>query len=60
MTDSTLQRIWNSRESISRQFEFDSHKLVQFYQKRQKEKDNRTKESKESVYQIKPSLHLST
>ncbi len=46
ITDSTLQRVWNSRESISRRFEFDSHKLVQFYQTRQKKKDNQTKKSK--------------
>ena len=36
MTDSTLQRVWDSREAISRRCEFDSHKLVKFYQSRQK------------------------
>ncbi len=36
MTDSTLQRVWDSREAISRQCDFDSRKLVQFYQSRQK------------------------
>ena len=36
MTDSTLQRVWNSREAISRQCDFDPHKLVRFYQSRQK------------------------
>ena len=36
MTDLTLQRIWDSREAISRRFTFDSHKLIQYYQSRQK------------------------
>lgn len=44
MTDSTLQRVWDSREAISRRCDFDSHKLVQFYQSRQKTPD-RTKKS---------------
>ncbi len=35
MTDTTLQRVWNSREAISRKCNFDSRKLVQFYQSRQ-------------------------
>ena len=35
MTDSTLQRVWASREAISRRCDFDAHKLVQFYQSRQ-------------------------
>lgn len=42
MTDSTLQRIWDSREAISRRCDYDSHKLVRFYQSRQKT-DDRTK-----------------
>ena len=36
MTDSTLQRVWDSREAISRRCDFDSHKLIRFYQSRQK------------------------
>jgi len=44
MTDSTLQRIWESREAISRRCDYDSHKLVRFYQSRQKT-DDRTKPS---------------
>jgi len=44
MTDSTLQRVWDSREAISRRCDFDSHKLVRFYQSRQKT-DDRTKKS---------------
>ena len=44
MTDSTLQRVWDSRESISRRCDFDSRKLVQFYQSREKTPD-RTKKS---------------
>ena len=39
MIDSTLQRVWNSREAISRRCAFDSHKLVQYYQSRQKTDD---------------------
>jgi len=44
MTDATLQRVWNSREAISRRCDFDSHKLVQFYQSRQK--PDRTRRSR--------------
>lgn len=40
MTDSTLQRIWNSREAISRRCDYDSRKLVRFYQSR-RQKDER-------------------
>jgi hypothetical protein len=36
MTDSTLQRVWDSRDAISRRCDYDSHKLVRFYQSRQK------------------------
>jgi hypothetical protein len=36
MIDSTLQRVWDSREAISRRCAFDSLKLVQYYQARQK------------------------
>ena len=39
MTDATLQRVWDSREEISRRWDFDSHKLVKFYQSRQKTGD---------------------
>jgi hypothetical protein len=39
MTDATLQRVWDSREAISRRCDFDSHKLVQFYQSRKKTED---------------------
>ncbi len=35
MTDATLERVWNSREAISKQCGFDARKLVQFYQLRQ-------------------------
>jgi len=44
MTDTTLQRVYNSREAISRRCDFDSHKLVQFYQSRQK--PDRTRRSR--------------
>ena len=36
MTDSTLQRVWDSRDAISRRCNFDSRALVKFYQSRQK------------------------
>ena len=32
MTDATLKRIWNSRESISRRCGYDARNLVRFYQ----------------------------
>ncbi len=41
MTDSALQRVWDSREAISRRCDYDSRKLVAFYQSRRK-KDDRT------------------
>ena len=44
MTDSTLQRVWESREAISRRCDFDTRKLIRFYQSRQKTK-SRTKKS---------------
>ncbi len=31
MIDTTLQRVWDSREAISRRCDFDSHKLVNDY-----------------------------
>jgi len=43
MTDTALQRVWDSREAISRRCGFDSRKLVQFYQSRQK--SDQTKKS---------------
>ena len=36
MKDSTLQRVRENRRTISKRFNFDSHKLVRFYQERQK------------------------
>lgn len=36
MRDTTLQRVWDSRSAISQRCGFDSRKLVQFYQSRQK------------------------
>jgi len=42
MTDSTLQRVWDSREAISRRCAFDSRKLVQYYQSRQKTNNQTT------------------
>ena len=36
MNDTTLQRVWNAREAISRRCAFDAHQLVRFYQTRQK------------------------
>ena len=36
MTDAVLQRVWDSREAISRRCGYDSRKLVLFYQARQK------------------------
>lgn len=36
MTDSTLQRVWDSREAISRRCDYDARKLVRFCQSRQK------------------------
>jgi len=45
MTDSTLQRVWDSREAISRRCDYDSRKLIHFYRARQKN-NGRTKGSK--------------
>lgn len=42
MIDPTLQRVWDSREAISRRCAFDSRKLVQYYQSRQKRDDQTT------------------
>jgi hypothetical protein len=39
MTDSTLERVWDARKAISQRCEFDAHKLVHFYQSRQKAAD---------------------
>lgn len=36
MIDTTLERIWHARENISKKCDFDAHKLVKFYQKREK------------------------
>ena len=33
MNNTTLQRIWNAREAISRRCDFDATKLVRFYQR---------------------------
>ena len=41
VTDATLQRVWDSREAISRRCDFDAHKLVKFYQSRQKTEGRR-------------------
>ncbi|MFT5241299.1 MAG: hypothetical protein ACI9X0_002278 [Kiritimatiellia bacterium] len=49
MTDSTLQRVWDSRETISRRCDFDSHKLVQFYQSRQMTQDRTKKPTAPAV-----------
>lgn len=43
MKDLTLEHIWKSREAISRRCDYDSKKLVQFYQ--QSKEHNRTKAS---------------
>lgn len=32
MTDATLERIWSSREAISRRCGYDARRLVRFYQ----------------------------
>lgn len=48
MTDSTLQRIWDSRKAISARCEFDSRKLVHFYQARKKT-DDRKRASKRQI-----------
>ena len=45
MIDSTLQRVWDSREAISKRCDFDSHKLVRFYQTKRKNQTDRTKQS---------------
>ncbi len=39
MTDSTLQRVWDSRTAISKRCEFDARKLVHFYQSLQDNKN---------------------
>ncbi len=44
MKNQILERIWKSRESISRNCEFDSQKLVRFYQSLQKSQNDRTKQ----------------
>ena len=43
MKDLALERIWKSRENISKKCDFDSRKLVKYYQSIHK--NNRTKES---------------
>ncbi len=43
MTDPTLQRVWDARKAISQRCDFDSRKLVRFYQSRT-ETENGTKE----------------
>jgi hypothetical protein len=55
MNDSTLQRVWDSREAISRQCDFDSRKLVKFYQSRQK-RDRTTKSTVPSKARERASL----
>jgi len=34
MRDETLERIWKQRQAISERCDYDSHKLVRYYQKR--------------------------
>ena len=41
MTDSTLQRVWDSREAISRRYDYDSRKLIHFYQSRQRKQEQK-------------------
>ena len=48
MTDSTLQRVWDSREAISRRCDYDSRKLIHFYQSRRK-KEGQKEESKRQI-----------
>jgi len=51
MKDETLERIWKSRKRISARCDFDSHKLVKYYQDRQKSKVNQEKQSSETAAQ---------
>ena len=44
MKDETLERIWKSRKAIAAKCDYDSRKLVKYYQQRMK-KLNRTIES---------------
>ena len=36
MKDETLERVWSARKSIAKKCDFDSHKLVKYFQKRTK------------------------
>jgi len=36
MTDLTLERVWDARKEISKKCDFDAHKLVAYYQGREK------------------------
>lgn len=45
MRDLTLERIWKSRENISRKCDFDARKLVKYYQSIHKKQINRTGKS---------------
>ena len=39
MKDEVLERIWKSREAIARRCDYDSHKLVRYFQERQKSRE---------------------
>jgi len=43
MKDEALEKIWNVRESISEQCEFDSRQLVKYLQRRSSKRKSRLK-----------------
>jgi hypothetical protein len=60
MTGPTLQRVWDARKAISQRCEYDSHKLVRFYQSRT-ETENRTKEpTTQTAILERPAKHASS
>lgn len=57
MKDPVLQRVWDSREAISRRCDFDAHKLVRFYQSRQKVNKDNEKTDRDSTDHHLPQTH---
>ena len=45
MKDEALERVWKSRDIISRRCGYDTHKLVKYYQSLHKKSEEQLKES---------------
>jgi hypothetical protein len=60
MTDSTLQRVWDAREAISRRCDYGSRKLVRFYQSRQKATVRASGPKRQSTLRGRPSARPSS